>query len=499
MKAKCVVWAAAAVFLLPGAVLATGPDVVLQWQDEFLAAAKLRNAFLTNSSGQTIQADDPPLTSRSMALLNTSIFNAVNTIDRRYQFYQYNPAAAPAGASREAAAIEAARRVMVQEFPNRLGAINSRYNTQIDALLDAGVSLSSINAGLAVGEAAANHVLSLRQGDNSSPMATWPESNVYGKYRTDLFGAETNVPAAQPQWGTVTPWAIDAGNQFRSTAIPAFNSPEYAAAVEEVRIHGDRARYQGSNLPADVAWEKRTAFFWAQKGLNPSGIKVSTGTTTPPGQWLQIARSVAGTRSDDLLDNARLMALLSLTVADAGIVAWDTKYAPENNLWRPIHAIRLASVTDPNDPNYNPGISVDPTWMPLIPTSNHPEYVSGHSTFSGAAAELLTLYFGENVMFSVIGDDALFLDGSGNIVSPGTPGATREVRTYSSFWDAAEEAGQSRIYGGIHYQFSNQHGLNAGRGVGGWVFGRALAPIPEPSSLSLLLIPAVLLGGRRRH
>lgn len=484
--------------LMVPVVPALAVDVVLQWQDEFLASAKLRNAFLTNSSGQTIQADDPPKTSRSMAILNTAIFNAVNTVDRRYQFYEYAPSAAPVGASREAAAIAAARRVMLQEFPNRVGAINSRYNTQLDALFDAGLPASAINSGLAVGVAAADHILAMRQNDNSSPMATWADSTAYGKYRTDLFGAETNVPAAQPQWGTVTPWTLDSGNQFRRNGIPGFASPEYATAVEEVRIHGNRARYQGNNLPTDVAEEKRIAFFWAQKGLNPSGIKVSSGTVTPPGQWLQIARGIAGTRNDDLLDNARLMALLSLAAADAGIAAWDMKYDTTNNLWRPIHAIRLASVTDPNDPNYNAGITVDPTWMPLIPTSNHPEYVSGHSTFSGAAAELLRLYFGGDVTFTAIGDDALYLDANGNIVDASVPGAVRETRTFTSFWDAAREAGQSRIYGGIHYQFSNQDGLAAGRDVGTFVFNNALGVIPEPSSVAMLLVPAAMLLGRRR-
>lgn len=489
---------ALAVLAVP-VVPAMAVDVVLQWQDEFLAAAKLRNAFNDGSNGQPERSDNPPMTSRDMAVFNTAIFNAANTFDRRYQFYNYTPASNPAaGASRDAAVIEAAKRVMLQRFPDRVGAINSRYNTQIDSLFDSGLTAQQINDGLAVGAAAANHILALRQNDNSAPTATWADSNEYGKYRTDVFGAQTNSPASEPQWGTVTPWTLNSGDQFRRNTIPAFTSPEYAAAVEEVRIHGSKARYQGNNLPADVAWEKRTAFFWAQKGLNPSGIKVTTGTVTPPGQWMQIARNIAGTRNADLLDNARLMALLSLASADAGIAAWDMKYDPANNLWRPIHAIRFASVTDPNDPNYNAGITVDPTWMPVIPTSNHPEYVSGHSTFSGAAAELLTLYFGGNVTFTTTGDDALFLDANGNIVDSSVPGAMRESRTYTSFWDAAREAGQSRIYGGLHYQFSNQSGQIAGKNVGAWVYSNALGVIPEPSSVAMLLVPAAMLLGRRR-
>ena len=127
-----------------------------------------------------------------------------------------------------------------------------------------------------------------------------------------------------------------------------------------------------------------------------------------------------------------------MALADAAILAWDAKYAYET--WRPITAIQQAG-TDGND-----STSADPAWQSLLITPPFPEYVSGHSTFSGAAAEILTALLGDNVAFTTS--------------SFGLPGVQR---SFTNFQQAAEEAGRSRIYGGIHFQFANEDGLNAGR------------------------------------
>src|SRR5262249_17233773 len=100
----------------------------------------------------------------------------------------------------------------------------------------------------------------------------------------------------------------------------------------------------------------------------------------------------------------------------------------------------------------NAGIVQDPNWQPLLITPNFPEYISGHSTFSAAAAEVLTQFFGANYSFST--------------TSTSLPGVTR---SFTSFWDAAQEAGESRIYGGIHFEFANQEGLATGQAVGDFV------------------------------
>jgi membrane-associated phospholipid phosphatase len=160
--------------------------------------------------------------------------------------------------------------------------------------------------------------------------------------------------------------------------------------------------------------------------------------------WNRIALAAVAQRSTTLSDNARLFALLNLALADANIVAFDAKYY--YNWWRPISAIRLAD-TDGND--YT---DPDPTWTPLQTTPNHQEYVSGHSTLSGAAARVLAAIFGDNVTITH-GSDTL-------------PGVTR---THTSFSAIADEANESRIFTGAHFRSSCNDGKAAGDALGNFV------------------------------
>jgi hypothetical protein len=189
-----------------------------------------------------------------------------------------------------------------------------------------------------------------------------------------------------------------------------------------------------------------------------------------------IAQSVAQQKGNTLLQNARMFALLNISLADAAICAWDDKYA--YNAWRPITAIRLA------DPSVNPLTLPDPTWTPLLVTPNFPEYVSGHSTFSGAGAAALAAFFGT--------DDITFTTGSDSL-----PGVTR---TYTSFSEAAEEAGMSRIYGGIHFEYSDATAIAAGNSIANFAFQNNLQPIPETSTFVLAVMSALcgLSGVGRR-
>jgi membrane-associated phospholipid phosphatase len=153
----------------------------------------------------------------------------------------------------------------------------------------------------------------------------------------------------------------------------------------------------------------------------------------------------------DLLDHARTLALLNLALADAGIAAWDAKY--HYDTWRPIDAIRRAA----EDSNALTVAAV--TWSPLLKTPAFPSFVSGHSTFSAAAATVLTHLYGDRVSFMSTTDPQ-----SGLTQRPLAPELIA-TRSFTSFWQAAEEAGRSRIYGGIHYAFDNTAGLELGRAI----------------------------------
>ena len=148
---------------------------------------------------------------------------------------------------------------------------------------------------------------------------------------------------------------------------------------------------------------------------------------------------------------------MNIAEADAAIIAWDCKYA--FNFWRPVSAIHNADTDD------NPDTLSDPTWSPFLVTPNFPEYISGHSTFSGAAAAVLAVFYGS--------DDIPFTTGSEDL-----PGV---VRSFNSFSQAAEEAGMSRIYGGIHFMSANLNGLASGAGLGGYVAKNFLLPGPGKS------------------
>ncbi len=170
------------------------------------------------------------------------------------------------------------------------------------------------------------------------------------------------------------------------------------------------------------------------------------GSYTPPGHWNQIAQQIAQSQGNSLAANVRLFAKLNVALADAAIASWNTKFA--YSLWRPIDAIQQA------DLDGNAATTKDEAWLPLLITPPHPEYVSGHSTFSAAAATVLQASFGD-VAFS-----------TSSFTLPGV------TRNYTSFQQAVDEAGRSRIYGGIHFEFSNEGGKTLGAQVAGAALAR---------------------------
>jgi membrane-associated phospholipid phosphatase len=238
---------------------------------------------------------------------------------------------------------------------------------------------------------------------------------------------------------------MQSSNQFRPAAPPSLSSPAYAAAVDEVMKLGE------ANSLVRTQEQTAIAEYWADGG----------GTATPPGHWNQIAIDQGLTRNHSLLENARMMAVLNMALADAGISSWDAKYYYD--LWRPIDAIRKAS-TDGNNATVE-----DISWTPLLQTPAFQSYTSGHSTFSHAAASVLTTLLGENVAF---------LDRT----DPGLAGAWPPIddtsslarRNFANFRQAADEAGLSRIYGGIHFSFDNTAGAAAGKSIGQLVATAAL-------------------------
>ena len=277
--------------------------------------------------------------------------------------------------------------------------------------------------GETVGQAVGNAIIALRANDGSTTYVDFEPGTAAGDWQPT---APAFAPALDPQWANLTPWAMTSDSQFDPAGPPALTSQQWADAVNQVESLG------AVNSTTRTAAETTLAKFWND------GI----GTDTPSGHWNAIAQTVAQQEGDSLVDDARLFAELDVSMADAGIATWNTKYLYDT--WRPITVIQSGG------DGVNPDVTADPTWTSLLTNPNFPEYVSGHSAFSMAAATVLDSFFGDNVTFTT------------------TEPTTTLSLTYTSFEQAATDAGMSRLYGGIHFLFSIQDGWTVGQEVANW-------------------------------
>lgn len=406
-------------------------DVITDWNQQLLSSIQAENVA-------------PPRASRMMAMVHLAQFDAVNAVSNQYHTYQgYLPC--PTGTSKDAAAAQAARDVLVNFFPSRAAIFDAQLSTHLGAV---GNAQSRVD-GVDLGQRAATGIMNRRATDNSGNNFTYNGGTNVGQWRPT---GPAFAPAALPHWGTVTPFSVTSSSQYMASPPPAVGSAAYQAAYNEVRELGRNSSATRTQYQTD------TAFLWRAGG----------NTVTPPGQWNQVAQQLVAANNLSIEDSARTFALLGMAVADAGITAWQTKNTYD--YWRPETAIQLTGADGTM-------AGADPTWAPLFVTPNHQSYTSGHSTFSSAAATVLASLFGDAQTFTVSGDN--------------------RTRQYTSLWAAAEEAGMSRIYGGIHWQFDNQAGLAGGAGVGAWVAANGL-PVPTPGAVALMGLGGLIAMRRRR-
>jgi PAP2 superfamily len=382
-------------------------DVITDWNTAALNAIRLERTA-------------PPVASRALAILHASIYDAVNGISRRHETY-FVPSQVPASASREAAASAAAHKVLSTLFPTSVAAFERLHAATLAAIRNGPQRAT----GVAWGESVADQILAWRANDGSSAVVAPPSGSGPGDWQPTPPGL---APYLLPQWGFIAPFAIPTSDAFRPPGPPLLDSAQWAADYNEVKAIG---RDIGSTRTAE---QTEIAEFWAD----------GAGTETPPGHWNSIAQNVAARNT--LQENARLFALLNIAMADAAICSWDAKYT--YNFWRPVTAIRSGD-TDGND-----ATAPDPSWSSRIVTPPFPDYTSGHSTFSGAAATVLALFYGtDNVAFTTRSDSLRGV-----------------IRSFTSFSAAAHEAALSRLYGGIHYRSANDDGLTSGMAIGMWTF-----------------------------
>jgi hypothetical protein len=415
----------------------------------------------------------PGRASRAMAIVHIAMFDAASAIEGGYQGYTDLPRAR--GASLKAAIAQAAHDTLVALYPSQAASFDQALAEDL-ARIRRGREKSD---GIALGRRAARTILALREDDGSfhlEPLVgvDWLTSAEPGRWRQDPVSL---IPLALgAYWGGVLPFVLDSPDQFRAPPPPPLASPEYAQAFDEVKqLGGD-----GIVTPTQRSDEQTfVGIFWAYDGT-PS-------LCAPPRLYNQIALAIADQEgTGDVLELARLLALVNLALADAGIAAWDSKYV--HDFWRPVTGIREA---DPGSGptgqgDGNPATQGDPGWTPLgAPASNlagapdftppFPAYPSGHATFGGALFQTLRNYYGtDDIAFTFVSDEwnGETLDGDGNL-RPLVP------RHFTSLSQAEEENGQSRIYLGIHWSFDKTEGIVQGRRVADHVFDHAFRPLRD--------------------
>ncbi len=384
-------------------------DAVLTWNTVALKAIQL-------------DVTDPPVATRILAMESLAVYDTLAAIEGTPAFMVQRSVAGPV--SVDAAVAVAAHRILALSYP----AQRAQFDTVLGAGLAAIPDGEAKDTGIALGLTIADAVWAARSGDGFDEFVEIPGSSVPGKWRPT---APVYDVADNPQWATVQPFALNSPDEYRPDPPPALDTAAYADAVAEIRSLG------AANSTTRTADQTQQALFWADGG----------GSYTPPGHWNQIANEISLSQANSLSTNARLFAQLNVALADAAIACWDAKY--EYRSWRPETAIQLAG-EDGNDATV-----ADPAWRPLLLTPPHPDYVSGHSAFSAAAATILEATFGNDTAFST--------------TSATLPNVTR---SFTSFRQAAEEAGRSRIYAGIHFEFANAAAAQLGDQVGAAVLAR---------------------------
>jgi hypothetical protein len=394
-----------------------------------------------------VAGTSPVVMSRVAAIVQAAVFDAVNGIDRRYAPIHVPPAG-PAGASRDAAAVQAAYATLVQLYPTQKPLFDARLAVSL-AVIATHTSSASVASGVSWGQTVANAILAWRSADGFTPAPPpFLGSATVGVWRPT---PPAFAPGAVPQFAYMVPWVIASPSQFRPGGPPPLASARYAKDFNETKSIGD--------LTSAIRTPDQTVYSWFWN----SGTAIYI--------WNNLAVSLINRADDDdrdnprdrdrdrdfdddshhdtTLKNARLLALLNLAMADAAIGCWEAKY--NYIFWRPVTAIPEAAADG------NAATAADATWAPLFATPAFPEYPSGHSCVSSAAGVVLADAFGERTHFTIESD--------------AMPGVTRSFRSFSS---ALEEVKNARVFAGIHFRTATDDGQVLGDAVGHYVLEHAV-------------------------
>ena len=430
-------------------------DIVIDW-----------NQAANETLVANIDKQNPGMASRTMAMLNLALYDGLAMVKSGGSlFYDYGTGHTSTGysASGTAAAAQAAYTVLSSIYPDQAATLSSRLTASLSSVGDGTEKTTGIALGTMIGQSIVNS----RTSDGFNNNVAYQPNPAAGHWQPDPLNPTQQ--AWGPGWGQMTPFALTSGTQFSPPPPPALTSQEYADAFNEVKSLGAL----NNSTRTDV--QTQIGNFWAYDRV---------GMGTPLRLYNEVLQTIAAQQGNSVEQNAELFAKASVAMADAGIVAWNAKFA--HDLWRPVTGIRQA------DLDGNLLTISDPNWVPLgAPggtnsnfTPAFPTYISGHATFGGAVFETLKEFYGTDAMaFTIISEEL--------------PGVQRSFTTFSQ---AMAENGRSRVYLGIHWNYDDIQGQLVGQEIARYVNDRPfISAVPEPAAFMVLCGAMCGLAFRRRR
>lgn len=406
-------------------------DIVVKWN-------KVLNEILIADDKQ----QNPGYASRSMAILNLAIHDAVAAANGSDTFYSYD--SLPTGnVDAKLAASHAAYLVLESLYSSQTSLLDQYWSYITGGVQDA--------ASLALGDAIGNQIMSKRANDGWDSTVGYQYGDGPGAFKADPLNPD--VPAWGPAWGSVDTFAISSAASYLPATTPPLDSAQYAASYNEVKELGS------VNSSTRTADQLEAGIFWAYDRV---------GLGTPMTLFSSVLETVSSQENNSFADNVKLYAQASVALADAGIVAWQSKFDEE--FWRPVTAIRDGDI-DGNDLTIG-----DASWTAIgAPdgsgnvvgfTPPFPTYISGHATFGAALFGTLQNFYGtDDISFTLESRELEILIADPALESQYGLNLDDAKRTFNSFSEAQIENGRSRVYLGIHFDFDDLIGQEVGQAV----------------------------------
>ena len=395
-----------------GVPMSASANVITDWDEKAVAVVMPAGAVIVSQQVYSAQ--------RMMGMVHAAMFDAVNSIERRYQPYLVQLPADPA-TSREAAAAAAAAAVLATIDQKTAGEMKATLASYLASIPDGAAKAD----GVKLGEAVAAKILEARANDGYDAVDDYRPRTTPGVY------VPTAITAGST-WSRVKPFAMTASSQFRPDPPISLSSKEWATDYSEIKDYGSKASTKRSPQQTE------TARFWLMVG---------------PAAYHPFVRQLVIAKQMSVEDSARLMALAAVGLNDALIAVFDAKY--HYNFWRPITAIRNGDI-DGNDVTER-----EATWLPIDNTPMHPEYPCAHCILSGTIAGVIRAALGADDIPEIA------------ITSTAAPGVTHRFTNMTAF---ADEVANARIWSGFHYRFSTRVGTDMGLKIGEYVVKSVMQP-----------------------